>query len=232
MNMATFRSMVKVAALAGIVAGLLLTLIQQIQIIPLINEAELYEHLATAVDHAGHDHAAAGHEQHGGGQPENGWQRTLSTASANIVVALGFSLLLSAAVAVRGAKPNWRSGLLWGLGGYAVFFVAPSLGLPPEVPGTQAAALAQRQLWWIITSLATCGGLVCMIFFRQYAVKIVGALLLIAPHLIGAPQPEVPGSTAPEELAQSFIIASFVANGVFWLGLGGLFGFFHRRLAD
>jgi cobalt transporter subunit CbtA len=231
MNMAIFRSMIKVAALAGILAGLLLTLIQQIQIIPLINEAELYEHLATAVDHANHDHTAAGHG-HGESPSEAGWQRTLSTAGANIVVALGFALLLSAAVAVRGAKLNWRSGLLWGFGGYTVFFVAPSLGLPPEVPGTQAAALEYRQLWWIGTSIFTASGLAFIFFFQQHAVRIFGALLLIVPHLIGAPQPEISGSTAPEELAQTFVIATFIANAVFWLGLGGLFGFFHRRFAD
>ncbi|MBI3772651.1 MAG: CbtA family protein [Gammaproteobacteria bacterium] len=230
MNMTIFRGMVKVAALAGILAGLLLTLIQQIQIIPLIHEAERYEHPESTVDHANHNHAT-GHE-HGEWQPENGWQRTLSTTGANIVVALGFALLLSAAVAFRGAKLNWRTGLLWGLGGYTVFFVAPSLALPPEVPGAQAAELEYRQLWWISTSLFTASGLVCILFFRQLAVRILGALLLIVPHLIGAPQPEVSGSSAPEELAQAFVVATFIANAVFWLGLGGLFGFFHRRFAD
>jgi len=33
-------------------------------------------------------------------------------------------------------------------------------------------------------------------------------------------------------VAQAFVIATFIANAVFWLGLGGLFGFFHRRLED
>lgn len=231
MTIATFKRMVAVAALAGILAGLLLTLVQQIQVVPLILEAEAYEQAVETANPANRISAPTEHE-HDAWQPENGWGRNLFTAAANIVVALGFTLLLGAAVTLRGAKLDWRSGLLWGLGGYAVFFVAPSLGLPPEVPGTQAAELAYRQVWWVATSIFTATGLAFMFFFRQRAVKVLGAVLLIVPHLIGAPQPEVHGGAAPAELAQAFVIATFIANAVFWLGLGGLFGFFHRRLAD
>jgi predicted cobalt transporter CbtA len=67
---------------------------------------------------------------------------------ANVSMAVGFALMLVAAFALSGRRITWRSGLLWGLAGYGVFFVAPSLGLPPEVPGTLAAPL-QR---------ASCGG--------------------------------------------------------------------------
>lgn len=229
--MAAFKKIVSVAALAGLLAGLLLTAVQQIQVVPLILDAETHEQATETANPAKRINAPAEHE-HGAWQPENGWERDLFTASANIVVALGFALLLGAAVALRGAKLNWRTGLLWGLGGYAVFFVAPSLGLPPEVPGTQAAELAHRQAWWVATSVFTAAGLASMVFSGRGAIKILGAALLIVPHLIGAPQPEVHGNTAPAELAQAFVIATFIANAVFWLGLGGLFGFFHRRLAD
>lgn len=231
MTMAAFKKIVSVAALAGILAGLLLTLVQQIQIVPLILEAEAYEQAVETANPANRISAPAEHE-HDAWQPENGWERNLFTAAANIIVALGFALLLGAAVALRGAKLDWRSGLLWGLGGYAVFFVAPSLGLPPEVPGTQAAELAHRQVWWVGTSIFTATGLAFIVFSGRRAVKIFGAVLLMVPHLIGAPQPEVHGNTAPAELAQAFVVATFIANAVFWLGLGGLFGFFHRRLAD
>ena len=82
------------------------------------------------------------------------------------------------------------------------------------------------------TSIFTATGLAFIFFARQRAVKILGAALPVVPHLIGAPQPEIHGNTAPAELAQAFVIATFIANAVFWLGLGSLFGFFHRRLAD
>ena len=228
-TIATFKKMLAVAALTGILAGLLLTVVQKIQVVPLILKAEIYEQAVENANQASGINAPAGHA-HDAWQPESGWERNLFTAAANIVIALGFALLLGAAVGLRGAKLDWRSGLLWGLVGYAVFFVAPSLGLPPEVPGAQAANLADRQAWWMATSIATATGLAFMFFSRQSTVKILGAVLLIAPHLIGAPQPEVHGGAAPAELAQAFVIATFIANAVFWLGLGGLFGLFHQRL--
>jgi cobalt transporter subunit CbtA len=231
MTIATFKKLVVVAAQAGLVAGLLLTAIQQIQVVPLIHKAEVYEQAAENANRASGAAASVEHD-HDTWQPENGWKRNLFTAAANIVIALGFALLLGAAAALRGAKLDWRSGLLWGLGGYVVFFVAPSLGLPPELPGTQAAALTHRQIWWAATSVLTAAGLAFLVFSGRRAGKILGAALLIVPHLIGAPQPEVYGGAAPAELAQAFVIAAFIANAVFWLALGGLFGFFHRRLAD
>lgn len=209
-TVATFKKTVTAAGLAGILAGLLLTWVQQIHVVPLILEAEAYERASEIA---------------------NGSQRDLLTAAANIVLALGFALLLGAAVALRGAKLDWRSGLLWGLGGYAVFFVAPSLGLPPEVPGIEAAELAHRQVWWAATSIFTATGLSLMVFSGRRATRILGAALLIVPHLIGAPQPEAHGGTAPAELSQAFVLATALANAVFWLGLGGLYGFFHERLA-
>lgn len=231
MTMAAFKKTVSVAALTGLLAGLLLTAIQQIQVIPLIHKAEAYEQAAENANHAGGGRVSIEHE-HGTWQPENGWERNLFTAAANIVVAVGFALLLGAAVALRGANSDWHSGLLWGLAGYAVFFVAPSLGLPPEVPGAQAAELTLRQAWWAATSACTAAGLAFIVFSRQRVIQVIGVVLLIAPHLISAPQPEVHGGAAPPELAQAFVIATFTANAVFWLGLGGLFGFFHLRLAD
>ncbi len=220
-----------VAALAGLLAGLLLTAIQQIQVVPLIHKAEVYEQAADNANPARGESAAVEHEP-GMWQPQNGWERNLFTAAANIVVALGFALILGAAVAMRNTKIDWRTGLLWGLAGYTIFFVAPSLGLPPEVPGTQAAALVSRQLWWVTTSFFTATGLACIIFSRQRAVKILGAILPVIPYIIGAPQPDASGSAAPAELAHAFVVATFATNAVFWLSLGGLFGFFHRRMAN
>lgn len=225
MNLAALKKMVAVAALAGVLAGLLLTLIQQIQVVPLVLEAERYEQAAETGNHE--SHAAA---EHDAWQPQNGWERNLATAGANMVVAVGFALLLGAAAELRGAKLDWRSGLLWGLGGYAVFFVAPSLGLPPEVPGTEAAGLAPRQIWWVATSIFTAAGLSFLVFSKRWSAKILGGVLLMAPHLIGAPQPEIHGAAAPAELAQAFIVATVIANTVFWLALGALLGFFQRRV--
>ena len=227
MSKIAFKKIMIPAAFSGLLAGVLLTLLQHIQVVPLILEAEVYEQAAEAA----HPAPSAEHD-HGAWQPEDGWQRNLFTTAANIVVALGYALLLGAALTLRATTLTWRSGLLWGLAGYVVFVVAPSLGLPPEVPGTQAAELALRQLWWVATVGCTAAGLALMVFSARRTAKLLGVVLLIAPHFISAPQPEVPGGIAPAELAQEFINAAFITNAAFWLALGGLFGFFQRRWAE
>ncbi len=224
-NLTTFRELVIAALWTGLLAGLLLTAIQQIQVIPSLLQAEVYEKNAHAAITSTTEHV---HEYHNW-QPENGWERTFFTAIANISLGVGFALLLGSVMCLRGRPGSWRMGLLWGLAGYLTFFVAPSLGLPPEVPGTEAAKLADRQSWWLITVLDTGLGLSLLAFAKTKTYKFFGAVLLVAPHLIGAPQPEVPSSAAPAELAQSFIIATVFANAVFWLAIGGLMGQFYKK---
>lgn len=218
-NLTTFRELVVAALWTGLLAGLLLTAVQQIQVLPTLLQAEVYEEAA----------AVANTHEHHDWQPGNGWERTFFTAVANIGLGVGFALLIGSVMCLRGRPSHWRIGLLWGLAGYLTFFVAPSLGLPPEVPGTEAAKLADRQSWWLITVLDTGFGLSLLAFALTRTYKFFGAVLLVAPHLIGAPQPDVHSSAAPAELAQSFITATVFANAVFWLAIGGLMGQFYKK---
>lgn len=251
MNWTVFRRMASVVVMAGALSGILLSGVQQFQVEKIILKAEEYEKAgaadtgqataAAAAEHAqqpGHEHgaAAATHEhahEHAhdadAWEPADGAERTAYTVLANISMAVGFALVMVAAMTLSGRRVGWRSGLLWGLAGYAVFFIAPSLGLPPEVPGTLAAPLQARQLWWVMTAAATAASLGLFVFARGWVWKAVGLLLLVVPHVIGAPQPEVHGSAAPAALAQAFIGATAAANAVFWLALGGLTGWFYRR---
>lgn len=247
MNLAVLRRIASVVLLAGALAGLLLTGVQQLQVSKIILQAEVYEEAAAAKAHE-QEHAAAAaatatapaaaqeHEhEHGGAgeewEPANGFERTAYTVLANISMAIGFGLFLTAAITISGKQVTWRSGLLWGVAGYLVFFVAPSLGLPPEVPGTMAAPLHARQLWWIMTAGMTAAGLGLGVYARHWALKLLGLVLLAVPHLIGAPHPAVHGSAAPEQLAQAFIHATALANALFWLTLGGLTGYFYKKFA-
>lgn len=227
--MATFKRLLAAAALAGLVAGVVLSLAQHLGVIPLLLQAEVYED--AAVPSHGVTGAADHHHGTEGWQPANGWERNLHTLGANIVLAMGFGLLLGAIISVRGMELNWRRGLLWGAGGYLALFVAPALGLPPELPGTEAAALGYRQAWWLMAVVCTAGGLWLLVFSRATAVRAIGAVLLAIPHLIGSPQPATPSSAAPAELVGAFLLATALVNAVFWLLLGGLYGFFHQRLA-
>ena len=240
--MASLKRIIYAAALAGLLAGLLLTVIQIMQVSPIIYQAEVHEHQAenssqpnSSSAHVMHQHQTHSHPEdahaHEEWQPEDGWERTGFTALANISQAVGFGLFLGAAFCLRRAIVDWRSGLLWGIAGYAVFFIAPSLGLPPELPGTNAASLLDRQIWWLITVLATAAGLAMMVFAADWKAKLAGLVLLVAPHLLGAPHPAIEGGTAPMQLTQSFLYATAIANAAFWLALGGLMGFFYKRIA-
>jgi len=231
----SLKNLFTVAALSSLLAGVLLTLIQQFQVIPAIIEAESYEPASVAEQGgAGHgDHAHDGHAHDDSAwAPQDGLQRTFFTAAANVMIALGFALLLGAATILNGVKLTWRSGLLWGLAGYAIFFVAPSLGLHPELPGTEAADLQSRQYWWLATIACSAAGLALLVFSPRVILKISGVLLILLPHVVGAPQPDVHSALAPADLIQRFIIATIIANAIFWLALGGLYGFFQQKLAQ
>jgi len=220
----------RTAGFSGLLAALLLTLLQSFWVAPLILEAETYESAAPVAEH--HEHGAEGAAAHEHSaeawSPEDGWQRVLSTTGGNLVVAVGFALILVALYSLREPK-RAATGALWGLAGFAVFCLAPTLGLPPELPGTAAADLGHRQAWWIGTASATALGLALLVFARHWLVKALGAVLLVLPHVIGAPQPEVHQSLAPEALEAQFKVASWLTNAAFWLALGLFSAWLYRR---
>lgn len=234
------KRIAQTAGFAGLIAALVLTVVQLLWVSPLILKAETFEKAEPAAalveenhEHA-HEHAAgavAAHEHDAQAwEPEDGWQRILSTTGGNLVVAVGFALMLAGLFTLR-APGKTSEGLLWGLAGFAVFTLAPSLGLPPEVPGPAAADLTLRQTWWIGTAAATAGGLALLVFGRNWALRGIGIALLVVPHVIGAPQPEVHSSLAPESIAHEFIVASLITNAVFWAALGLVAAWLFRRFA-
>lgn len=224
------KRIARTAGFAGLLAALLLTLLQSLWVAPLILQAETYENSAPVVE--AHEHAEGSAEGHHhdaeAWSPEDGWQRVLSTTGGNLVVAVGFALILAALYTVR-APGRTASGALWGLGGFAVFCLAPTLGLPPELPGTAAADLAQRQVWWVGTAAATAAGLGLIAFAHNWLLKAVGVALLVIPHVLGAPQPLVHESLAPEALEAQFKVASLLTNAAFWVALGLLSAWLYRR---
>lgn len=228
------KRIAQTAGFAGLLAAIVLTLLQSLWVTPLILQAETFETSAPATEVvAEHSHAtdAPAHEHSHDAEawsPEDGWQRVLSTGLSNLVVAVGFGLMLAGLFTLRAPNKTWQ-GLLWGLGGFATFSLAPSAGLPPELPGTAAADLLLRQYWWIGTALATAGGLGLLAFGRNWALRIGGLVLLAIPHLIGAPQPEVHESLAPKALEHEFILASLLTNAVFWSALGLAAAWFASR---
>ena len=228
-----FRNIVLIAAIAGVIAGLGMTLAQQLTTVPLILKAEIYEGQSAATP--AHDHSEAAQAQahehgDGGWQPADGFERTLFTLFANIVTGVGFALLLIAVSELAGGLTGWRQGVFWGLAGFAVFTLAPGLGLPPELPAMPTAELGARQLWWVATVASTALALALLFYGRSLAAVIGAVALLVAPHLVGAPQPPSYDTPIPEALHHSFIVAVVLSALLFWVLLGGLAGLFRRRL--
>lgn len=228
------KRIAQTAGFTGLLAALLLTLLQSFWVAPLILQAETFENAPAAAEVVPHVHAegAAAHTHDAEAwEPENGWQRVLSTTGGNLVVAVGFALMLAGLYTLR-APTRSAQGLLWGLAGYATFVLAPTLGLPPELPGTAAADLAQRQIWWIGTAASTAAGIALLVFGRNWLLKVLGVAILAVPHVIGAPQPEVHSMLAPEALEAQFKIASQLTNVAFWLALGLISAWLFRRNRD
>ena len=94
-----FRRVFLAAILAGLAAGLLVTALQAAKLTPLITAAEFYE--TAAMSPAAHEDVW---------EPAAGVERIGFTLLANILVAIGFGLLLSGGFALRqllsGAEPS------------------------------------------------------------------------------------------------------------------------------
>ncbi len=223
-----FRAIIFSAVLAGLVGGVTATVAQSVRVIPLIRAAEVYEQAARAQpdisEIESHDHAE-GHAW----APQAGFETIITTLGANILAGIGFALLITAALMLHG-DVNWYRGLLWGAGGFASFALAPAVGLPPELPGMAAADLMGRQAWWMGTALATAGGLGLLFVGRRPKWAVVCVMMIIAPHLIGAPHVNAPDTGLPPELIIEFGIASLVANLLFWAALGIASGLLFEKL--
>lgn len=225
------------ALIAGAVAGVFVWGAQMVRVVPLIHQAEVYEEAMTqsaarSGPTAERDSKESAEREADSWAPADGFERGAFTLLSTLLTAIGFALILTGAIALRGRDVDWRKGIFWGLAGFAVFYGAPSLGLAPEIPGMQAADLPLRQVWWVGTVAATAMGLGVIFFVRPVALKAVGGVLIALPHVIGAPYVEPHASALPAELAAQFVVASLLTSCVFWMVLGGLSGYVYRRLGE
>lgn len=232
-----FRKLVVTGIFAGFAAGLIAAALQIAFVVPVLLEGELYEsgemvHFAgsivendatgTAHDHGSHDHGDAGTDL----------MRHVLTILSLIAAFCGFGLILTALFALaarRGHVTDGRVGILWGVAGFIVVQLAPAAGLAPELPGAVAADLVTRQIWWIAAVLFTAGGVWIIAFAQHWAPWALGAMLIIAPHIYGAPHPAELGGVAPPELAGLFASRSLAIGLASWVCLGVIAGHLWRR---
>ncbi len=213
------RRLLTVGLGAGLSAGLLSGVLHLTTTTPLILEAERYE-------------AAAAHHPPPASLPEReplGAGRATATVIADMVMGAGFGLLLAAAFALSGRQPSVAGGLGWGMAGFLAIVLAPALGLQPELPGAPAAPLHARQLWWLLTVILSVAGAWLAWFGGRW--RWLAVMVIVIPHIVGAPHPPDMGSTVPAELAARFVALSIATSAAFWLMLGALAASIHAVLA-
>ena len=210
------RALILSAAAAGVVGGLVAAAYQALAVTPLILEAEVFEHAAKATSEA---------------VSEADFGRHLLTSLATIVLAIGGALILLGLMVLDGGAITARRALPWGAGAFLALALAPAIGLPPELPGMPAADLAERQIWWLATVIATAFGL-WTIFCRGGPASIVlGVLVIVLPHVVGVPQPVSHDSDVPAGLAAQFVASSLAGSLILWIIVSSVAGavFDHLR---
>jgi cobalt transporter subunit CbtA len=193
------RRLLLAALGAGIAAGLLVAIAQQIWLAPLILQAEAIE---LGVQHV-----------------DSSAMRVMLTALFDGLGAFAFALMLAAGLSLRGVV-SWKQGLLWGLCGYAAFALAPGISLPPELPGHEGAALLTRQTWWLGTAMSTATGLACVGLAARPRIRLSGGVLLLAPQIIG--MSTMPGLWSLQGTALQFALGSLGVSLLMWIAIGSL----------
>jgi len=135
----------------------------------------------------------------------------------------GYALILIALMSIRqqsGDELTPHKGIIWGIAGYVAVHLAPALSLPPEVPGVAAADVELRQIWWVCTVAATSIGLWLIAFSRNITRIIPAIILILLPHLIGAPEANVFTGPAPTEIGALFASRALGIGLASWAVLG------------
>ena len=229
-----FSRIIYCAILIGLVTGILLSCLQIASLNPIIFAAESYEPGPTEMTSttSGDGHSDHSHEHDADAwAPADGLERTAYTFLANILASTGFAAIMLALMnqfwLARKRDISWSQGSLWGLAGFVALFLAPAIGLPPEIPGAVAAPVEHRQIWWLLTALSVAIGL-GIFAFTAVRIKALGLLFLAMPYVVGAPHPDGPMFQHPDpsamqalvDLHQQFVVTSGITNLVFWMVLG------------
>lgn len=217
------------AVFAGAAAGLAAAVLQLSFVQPVLLHAELYE--GGDLVHFGRQSLVPVAQELDRLNP----MRDILSVMFMMLTFTGYALIMVAGMSFaeeRGASISGRTGIMWGLAGFFVFFLAPGFSLPAEVPGVAAADVPVRQIWWIATVASAAVAVWLIAFSNNRPLWAVAALLLLAPHVIGAPQPEVFTGPAPTEIGALFVTRATGTNFAAWLLLGCLAGYFWQRDAQ
>jgi len=211
---------------AGVAAGLLAGLLQLVFVQPVLLHAELYE--SGQLVHFGAKAVSAT-------QPLPGFDllRDGLSIGFTVVVYCGYALVLVALMAAASERMNTvitaRTGILWGIAGFVAVQFAPGFTLAPEVPGVAAADVMDRQIWWFLTVAASVIALWLIAFGKDWKSWGAAVVLLLAPHIAGAPEPDVFTGPVPTEIGALFASRALGVGFAAWVFVGLFAGFFWNR---
>lgn len=217
------------ALFAGAAAGLIAALLQLYFVQPVLLHAELYE--GGNLVHFGTDSKVPAVQDVGGINPIRDGLSIVFT----MLIYTGYGLILTALMSLaanRGAEINARTGLIWGLAGFIAVHFAPGLTLPPEVPGVAAGDVYERQIWWFATVASASVAMWLIAFRRNWGFWGAAVALLVAPHIIGAPKPDVFTGPVPPEIGALFAARAFGLGMAAWVMLGAFAGHFWSRTGE
>lgn len=223
-----FSRILTSAVFAGFAAGLIFTVLQFFFVQPVLVHAELYETGAKV-------HFGTGGSLAQGPAVSLELLRNSLSILFGALIYTGYGLMLVAAMALadeRGVEITPRKGILWGVAGFIAVQFAPGFTLSPEVPGSAAAGVAVRQMWWFPTVGAAALAMALLAFGKSWKSWGAAIVLLILPHAIGAPHPEMFTGTTPPELGSLFAGRVFGVNLAAWTMLGLFAAYFWQREAD
>lgn len=218
------------ALFAGAATGLIVGLLQLLFVQPVLLHAELYE---------------SGELMHFGAVPISAQPdlpgfspvRDILSVVFTMLTYTGYAFVLVALMLLaeeRGARIDARSGIVWGVAGFVAAHLAPGFSLAPEVPGVAAADVGARQVWWFATVIAGGISMWLIAFGRSWAMWGTAVILLAAPHLVGAPEPDSFTGPVPTEIGALFAARALGVGLAAWVILGGFSAFFldreHRRV--
>jgi cobalt transporter subunit CbtA len=214
--------------IAGLIAGLFAVLLQLTFVVPLLLEGELYETGARVHFGTGDPNSIAGSP----GIIAEDVARHAGTLAINLVSWIGFAILLMVGFALAsrsGHRIDTRKGAVWGMAGFVAVTLAPAMGLAPELPGTIAADLQARQIWWAATVVLTAGGLAALAFGRGPLAIFAGAVAIALPHIVGAPTLDTYLGVSPPELSAQFAARVLAVSAAIWAVLGAAAGWLWIR---
>jgi cobalt transporter subunit CbtA len=240
-----FQRLIWAALAVAVLVGSLQSGVQQLQAVPIILAAEVFENqkveapepaaapaMAAAHTHsdaAAHDHAGEGSKEWA---PADGVERVFWTWVANVLHAFSMALLVFVVMGLslaRGSNLRSLSLAAWvAAAGWLSFHFWPSLGLHAEIPGMDAARLGSRQGWWVLAAGSAALACVSLAMLRSPLRWAAAAAWLALPYVVGAPHIAADplagfsgeAQTALRQLGTQFIWATTWVSLSFWVSLG------------